>query len=300
MGHWKVVNCILLSHRVLDSISLRIQRPTWDLHLEYGGNCNTNDVRDARSRLHPRTIGDISQQCEESTSSRPYSQAERSTHRNACLQRVPATRAAPYIEWRTIRTFWYVQTDTVSAGERISRYDYPPSEIYQCCERTGNTRKYRVCIIFAARLIAYFGHRFRNSRTGNNGKRTSLGWSYKRREGCGNIISFKRRGDDASSFWSRFALSVLFVRRAGIKRDPWIKRKFSRYIEPPRIRGTPLFPCRNTATHKTDHIIVTNSFWKFINEDICGTIIHYICSFICYVNVESSYSIVFFKLINYR
>lgn len=30
---------------------------------------------------------------------------------------------------------------------------------------------------------------------------------------------------------SRFALSVLFVRRAGIKRNPRIKRTFSRYIE---------------------------------------------------------------------
>lgn len=36
MIHWKAVNCILLSRRVLNPVSLRIQRATWDLHLGHG------------------------------------------------------------------------------------------------------------------------------------------------------------------------------------------------------------------------------------------------------------------------
>lgn len=71
----------------------------------------------------------------------------------------------------------------------------------------------------------------------------------------------------------------------------------------PRARGTPLFPCRNIQ--RLTKLIISllrhcYFFWKFINEDVCSTIIYYIYPFIHYVDIERSFPIVLFKLINYR
>lgn len=188
--------------------------------------------RSARGRT-VRSISSLWQ--EESSSSRPRSRGQDSTYRNV-PQREPL-----HIEQQTIRsTFRYVRTDTVSSGYRVTII---ASEIYRCC---GRTRIHGSGSIALRRLHNFRGHSSFAVQS-SSGNSCSSGGGYtpgltNGNKGHGDIyISFKRfrrYGDDESSSRSRFRF-IRFI-RAGIKRNPQIKRKFSRYIE--RVRGSPLFP----------------------------------------------------------
>lgn len=108
MAHWKVVNCILLSRRVLDSISLRIQQPTWDLHLEYGAAVRTASETLYREReASPEDqVRGISQWCEESTSSRTAFASQCTSKCVLCnaSRRVSSSgQSAHFVTYRRIR-----------------------------------------------------------------------------------------------------------------------------------------------------------------------------------------------------
>lgn len=123
------------------------------------------------------------------------------------------------------------------------RLSYP--EIYGRCKWRKDANARSTCEnIVLCRL-----HNFRGHSAGHHFPFTRVGLKFVLEQrkihliwvgpanGARNVgFTFTFLSDDRDTItmrahWSRFALSVLFARRAGIKRNPRIKRKFSRYIE---------------------------------------------------------------------